>query len=294
MIYIAARDVRPHTSEPFNMDDCIFLSIRHSSHQNIYISPRPATVRELKQMILERYNEGNPSDIDQIRLVEHDNNDEPIKSSWIKCINGNIYKRLERDGIKPESEVKICCAIFGYRENNATAAAENPLGRCSRLTSETLPFTVFNQTAKGDLDIELFKPRQLNWGFGPTVPVSFYRLSPDGQFHVYNVGEQPDFEHEGRIYKFSSRRERIINNVDTELLIRKTQGKCMTWKPVDECQVCLDAKINVIFVPCGHCVCCKTCAPKLKACTRCNRLIKRRCKFDDLPLQAPLGSNDLD
>ena len=41
-----------------------------------------------------------------------------------------------------------------------------------------------------------------------------------------------------------------------------------------ECKICMDAEVNVVFLPCGHLVCCSSCAPALKNCPICRGLIR--------------------
>lgn len=35
------------------------------------------------------------------------------------------------------------------------------------------------------------------------------------------------------------------------------------------CKICLDEKIGITFVPCGHLVTCRNCSPKIKRCPLC-------------------------
>ena len=39
------------------------------------------------------------------------------------------------------------------------------------------------------------------------------------------------------------------------------------------CKVCLDEEINMVFLPCGHLVCCSVCAPALSKCPICRTAI---------------------
>ena len=45
---------------------------------------------------------------------------------------------------------------------------------------------------------------------------------------------------------------------------------------VPECSICLDKKLNRVFIPCGHTTC-ETCAERLvgKACPMCKKLINQ-------------------
>ena len=36
-----------------------------------------------------------------------------------------------------------------------------------------------------------------------------------------------------------------------------------------ECVVCMEASIQVVFVPCGHIVCCAGCAEQVQSCPSC-------------------------
>ena len=40
------------------------------------------------------------------------------------------------------------------------------------------------------------------------------------------------------------------------------------------CKVCMDAEANILFLPCGHLVCCAECAPSLRNCAVCRSLIR--------------------
>jgi len=44
------------------------------------------------------------------------------------------------------------------------------------------------------------------------------------------------------------------------------------------CKVCLDEMISIVFLPCGHMVCCGTCAPALRVCPICRENIKGNVK----------------
>jgi len=40
------------------------------------------------------------------------------------------------------------------------------------------------------------------------------------------------------------------------------------------CKICMDAESSVVFLPCGHIVCCSSCAPVLRTCPICRSYIK--------------------
>ncbi|XDV23980.1 hypothetical protein PO909_028303, partial [Leuciscus waleckii] len=40
------------------------------------------------------------------------------------------------------------------------------------------------------------------------------------------------------------------------------------------CKVCMDKEMNIVFIPCGHLVVCKECAPSLRKCPICRGLVK--------------------
>jgi len=252
------------------------LSILHSPHQYVKINGT-LTVRELKSMIIQNYNEGNSDDIKEIKIVGYENDDDNIKkSNFVTCANGNIYRRLD-SGIVPEPHyLPLACALFSYQEFDATKAAELSPRICypSRPASEILPFFILNKTARGDINIMLLKPRQMNWRFGPTLPQMYYQLDSNGSLNIYNEDDGSDIiTNQNKTYRFKNRRERIINNVDTQLLRSSEYYANMTWKSAGECQVCYARPINVMFTSCKHCVVCDTCAIQLKACTRCTASI---------------------
>eukprot|EP00105_Crassostrea_gigas_P036766 XP_019920914.1 PREDICTED: uncharacterized protein LOC105323696 isoform X4 [Crassostrea gigas] len=42
------------------------------------------------------------------------------------------------------------------------------------------------------------------------------------------------------------------------------------------CKICLDAEVGVVFLPCGHICCCRTCAPKVGQCPVCRTNIQSK------------------
>lgn len=40
------------------------------------------------------------------------------------------------------------------------------------------------------------------------------------------------------------------------------------------CKVCMDREVSIVFIPCGHLVVCKECAPSLRKCPICRGTIK--------------------
>ncbi|XP_078082169.1 baculoviral IAP repeat-containing protein 7-like [Mustelus asterias] len=40
------------------------------------------------------------------------------------------------------------------------------------------------------------------------------------------------------------------------------------------CKVCLDREVSIVFIPCGHLVVCRDCAPNLRSCPICRALIR--------------------
>lgn len=40
------------------------------------------------------------------------------------------------------------------------------------------------------------------------------------------------------------------------------------------CKVCMDKEVNIVFIPCGHLVVCRECAPSLRKCPICRGLVK--------------------
>jgi len=39
------------------------------------------------------------------------------------------------------------------------------------------------------------------------------------------------------------------------------------------CKVCMDREVSIVFIPCGHLVVCKECAPSLRKCPICRGTI---------------------
>lgn len=49
-------------------------------------------------------------------------------------------------------------------------------------------------------------------------------------------------------------------------------------KEARTCKVCMDKEVNIVFLPCGHLVCCQDCAPELRICAICRALIRGTVK----------------
>lgn len=277
------------------MDNLTIFTISHSPHSHVRIERR-LKVGELKRIIITDYNEGNPEDITQVQIVGYEKagEDEDIKSFFVECINGNIYKRLD-SGIISAPLPELSCALFNYEEFDETRQKQNPMKIFypSRPTSEVLPFFIINKTAKGDINIRLFEPKQMNWGFGPTLPQLYYQLGVDGKLNIYNVDVQPDntITTKDKTYRFKDRDERIVNNVDSELLKSAGYHRPISWTLAGECQVCYERPINAIFLGCKHCVACTMCAVSLKACTRCTKPVREFVICIDPPSYEPVSSS---
>ncbi len=44
------------------------------------------------------------------------------------------------------------------------------------------------------------------------------------------------------------------------------------------CKICMDNDVNIVFLPCGHLVSCQECAPNIKKCAVCRKLIRGTVK----------------
>ncbi|XP_041350803.1 baculoviral IAP repeat-containing protein 2-like [Gigantopelta aegis] len=59
-------------------------------------------------------------------------------------------------------------------------------------------------------------------------------------------------------------------NEDTESLLEENRQ----LKEQRQCRICMDAEVNVVFLPCGHLVCCTACAPAMRKCPICRGNIR--------------------
>jgi len=80
---------------------------------------------------------------------------------------------------------------------------------------------------------------------------------------------------------------RKLTNDDLEDLLENTESVTTRVRrelakrakePRAECNICMDAKPNQTFVPCGHCVCCEKCANTLSVCPLCRQKITQKIK----------------
>jgi predicted RNase H-like nuclease len=44
------------------------------------------------------------------------------------------------------------------------------------------------------------------------------------------------------------------------------------------CKICMEKESSIVFIPCGHVVSCETCAPHIRKCAICRKLIEGRVK----------------
>lgn len=59
-------------------------------------------------------------------------------------------------------------------------------------------------------------------------------------------------------------------------------GNTIAASDDSDCRVCMEAKKNHAFVPCGHIVCCEKCASALKTCPACRAAVTGILKVYDV------------
>ncbi|CAG2197152.1 BIRC7_8 [Mytilus edulis] len=64
----------------------------------------------------------------------------------------------------------------------------------------------------------------------------------------------------------------------TEENPEKIQKENEELKELYTCKICLDERVGITFVPCGHLVTCKTCSPKIRRCPLCRTFIRGTIK----------------
>ncbi|XP_063402386.1 E3 ubiquitin-protein ligase XIAP-like [Mytilus trossulus] len=63
---------------------------------------------------------------------------------------------------------------------------------------------------------------------------------------------------------------------DTDIIIEEN-------RQIEEsklCKICLENKVNVVFLPCGHICACSDCSPAIRKCAICREFIKNVMKVD--------------
>jgi hypothetical protein len=65
-----------------------------------------------------------------------------------------------------------------------------------------------------------------------------------------------------------------ITEEDTEQIERANNLSMLEVFHEPECVVCMDQESQVIFMPCGHFVCCGDCAIQMPKCPMCSGLIR--------------------
>ena len=49
-------------------------------------------------------------------------------------------------------------------------------------------------------------------------------------------------------------------------------------KEAQNCKICMDNKVEVVFFPCRHLISCVSCAQQLRDCPNCRKFIQRKIK----------------
>ncbi|XP_022291924.2 baculoviral IAP repeat-containing protein 8-like [Crassostrea virginica] len=64
------------------------------------------------------------------------------------------------------------------------------------------------------------------------------------------------------------------SNINISLSPEEAMKENESLKESKLCKICCDRTIAIVFLPCGHLVCCGQCAPALKKCPVCRKAIK--------------------
>ncbi|KAL3881983.1 hypothetical protein ACJMK2_028365 [Sinanodonta woodiana] len=73
-----------------------------------------------------------------------------------------------------------------------------------------------------------------------------------------------------------------FHSLDSEEMEKKDPGELeeenKRLKDQTTCKICMENPVRVIFIPCGHLVCCETCAPAFRKCPICRKKIQQSVK----------------
>uniref|UniRef100_A0A183A8Y2 RING-type domain-containing protein n=1 Tax=Echinostoma caproni TaxID=27848 RepID=A0A183A8Y2_9TREM len=70
--------------------------------------------------------------------------------------------------------------------------------------------------------------------------------------------------------EYSSRAESIVSTEEVQEMVQER------LREVGICRLCMDAPISRVFFPCGHIICCATCAERVEECSICRKPIELR------------------
>jgi len=74
----------------------------------------------------------------------------------------------------------------------------------------------------------------------------------------------------------------VGTSADTERTVDETELQLVEQnrklKEDRTCKVCMDREINTVFLPCGHLVCCESCAKSLSNCPICRGVVRGTVK----------------
>lgn len=56
--------------------------------------------------------------------------------------------------------------------------------------------------------------------------------------------------------------------------LQSVQKEYQELQDLTICKVCMAEKVSIVFLPCGHIVTCAECAPAMRNCPICRKLVK--------------------
>ena len=76
----------------------------------------------------------------------------------------------------------------------------------------------------------------------------------------------------------SSKKQKAKSGNEEESIVGELKRENEELKSMRICKVCMEKTVDVIFLPCGHLVCCVECSLQVKECPVCRGAIKATAK----------------
>lgn len=71
----------------------------------------------------------------------------------------------------------------------------------------------------------------------------------------------------------------VLSVDGAERLLWNIEMENKRLKAAKTCKICLEADIGVVFIPCGHVVCCHGCASLISRCSICEAAVRDTVKI---------------
>jgi len=197
-----------------------------------------------------------------VGMVIHEiNGDSSVRSMPLREIRRSLKTLTKRSSVS---------VVFGPSENlnSNFSRLESSSSVNSRSQQSTSPSTPISK--------KITQPV-----ISQSIPVNVEcKLCPDLKKQVESLTKRVELlEGKSTVRKLSKDQlEDLLENAESLTARVRRELSKRTKQPQAECTICMDAKPDQTFIPCGHCVCCEECSSKLTSCPLCRKKITQKVK----------------